>query len=119
MAAGAQRILQRALLGEALDGATGTAVFVWNEDRNYVAVNDEACRLVGLPRQEIIGMPVGELSPDRADRDIARTLDEPFVRGGSSFTRRSGETIELDWITMHTTVAGLDYMISLVWPASA
>jgi PAS domain S-box-containing protein len=117
MAAEAQRILQRALLGEALDGAAGTAVFVWNEDRNYVAVNEEACRLVGLGRDALIGMPVGDLSPDRASADIARTRDEPFVRGSSSFTRRDGETVELDWLTMHTTVAGLDYMVSLVWRA--
>jgi PAS domain-containing protein len=112
----AQRFLQRALLGEALDCAAGTAVFVWNDDRNYVAVNEEACRLVGLGRDALIGMPVGGLSPDGAAGDIARTRDDPFVRGSSSFTRRTGETVELDWLTMHTTVAGLDYMISLVWP---
>jgi PAS domain S-box-containing protein len=116
MADEARRILQRALLGEAVDGATGTAVFVWNEDRNYVAVNEEACRLVGLGRDELIGMPVGDLSPDHAEGDIARTRDAPFLRGSSTFTRRSGEKVELDWVTMHTTVAGLDYMISLVWP---
>jgi PAS domain S-box-containing protein len=115
MAEDAKRILQRTLLGEALDGAAGTAVFVWNEDRNYVAVNEEACRLVGLGRDELIGMPVGGLSPDRAAGDIARTRNDPFVRGSSAFTRRTGETIELDWVTMHTTVAGLDYMVSLVW----
>jgi PAS domain-containing protein len=44
----AQHILQRALLGEAMDCAEGTAVFVWNEERKYVAVNEQACRLVGL-----------------------------------------------------------------------
>jgi PAS domain-containing protein len=113
----AHRILQRALLGEALDGATGTAVFVWNEDRNYVAVNEEACRLVGLDRQALIGMPVGGLSPDQADTDIGRARNAPFLRGSGSFTRRTGEEVKIDWVTMHTTVAGLDYMISLVWAA--
>jgi PAS domain S-box-containing protein len=116
MADDAQHILQRALLGEAIDGAVGTAVFVWNEDRNYVAVNEEACKLVGLGRDELIGMPVGDLSPDHAAGDIARTREVPFLRGSSTFTRRDGEKVELDWLTMHTTVAGLDYMISLVWP---
>src|SRR5262249_8636585 len=116
MADEAQRILQRALLGEAIDGATGTAVFVWNEDRNYVAVSEGACGLVGLDRETLLGMPVGDMSPDPAAGDIARTRDDPFVRGTGSFTRRSGEKVELDWLTMHTTVAGLDYMISLVWP---
>ena len=113
----AQRIIQRALLGEAIDGATGTAVFVWTEDRNYVAVNDEACRLVGLDRNALVDMPVGGLSPDQAEGDISRTKNAPFLRGSGRFTRRSGEEVEIDWVTMHTTVAGLDYMISLVWPA--
>jgi PAS domain S-box-containing protein len=117
MAAEAQRIIQRALLGEAIDGAAGTAVFVWNEDRNYVAVNDEACRLVGLERDALVGMPVGQLSPGRADGDISRTKNAPFVRGSGRFARRSGEEVEIEWVTMHTTVAGLDYMISLVWPS--
>jgi PAS domain-containing protein len=67
----AQHILQRALLGEAMDCADGTAVFVWNEERKYVAVNEQACRLVGLSREELVGMPVGELSPDNASADIA------------------------------------------------
>jgi PAS domain S-box-containing protein len=116
MADDARRILQRALLGEAVDCAVGTAVFVWNEERHYVAVNEEACRLVGLGREELIGMPVGGLSPDRAAGDIGRVRSAPFLRGSSTFTRRDGETVEIDWVTMHTRVAGLEYMISLVWP---
>jgi PAS domain S-box-containing protein len=113
----AQHILQRALLGEALDCADGTAVFVWNEDRNYVAVNEEACRLVGLPREELIGMAVGGLSPDNATGDIDRVRRAPIVRGSSNFTRRDGATVEIEWVTMKTRVAGLPYMVSLVWPA--
>ncbi|HEX7526507.1 MAG TPA: PAS domain-containing protein, partial [Gaiellaceae bacterium] len=64
-----QRILQRALLGEAVDCVEGAAVFVWNDERNYVAVNEAACRLVGVARDELVGMPVGELSPDGAAGD--------------------------------------------------
>ena len=94
------------------------AVFVWNEERHYVAVNDEACRLVGLSRGELIGTPVGSLSPERAAREIEETQRTPFVRGSSSFTRRDGTSVEIDWITGHTRVAGLPYMVSVVWPRS-
>jgi hypothetical protein len=72
MSEGPQRILQRALLGEAIDCAEGTAVFVWNDERHYVA---------------------------------------------SSFTRRDGERIDIEWVTLRTRVAGLEYRVSLVWPA--
>jgi PAS domain S-box-containing protein len=114
----AQHILQRALLGEAMDCADGTAVFVWNEERKYVAVNEQACRLVGLSREELVGMPVGELSPDNASADIARTRDAQIVRSSSSFTRRDGTKIPIDWVTMRTRVARLPYLVSLVWPTS-
>ena len=32
------------------------AVFVWDDDRNYVAVNQAACRLLGRTRDEILQM---------------------------------------------------------------
>jgi PAS domain S-box-containing protein len=113
----AQQILQRALIGEALDCAEGTAVFVWNEERHYVAVNEEACRLVGLSRAELVGMPVGDLSPDKAAAELERVRRAPLVQGTSSFTRRGGEKVAVEWVTMQTRVAGLEYMVSLVWPA--
>jgi PAS domain-containing protein len=112
-----QRILQRALLGEAIDCVDGTAVFVWNDERRYVAVNEAACGLVGISRDELIGMPVGNLSPDGAAGDLERVRRAPILRGSSSFTRPDGERIEIDWITLHTLVAGLEYRISFVWPS--
>jgi PAS domain S-box-containing protein len=113
MDAEAQDLLHRALLGEAIDLLEGVAVFVWNEERHYVAVNEHACRLVGLTRAELIGMPVGELSPDRARDDLERTRQSPVTSGSSSFTRRDGEVVELEWTTVRTRVAGLAYMVSI------
>jgi PAS domain S-box-containing protein len=113
MAGDALQILQRSLLGEAIDLLDGVAVFVWNEERHYVAVNEEACRLVGLDRQALIGMPVGELSPDRASGDIARVRGGGVVDGTSSFTRPDGEVVELAWTTVPTRIAGLSYMVSI------
>jgi PAS domain S-box-containing protein len=110
-----QKLLHSTILGEAIDYAEGAAVFVWNEERRYVAVNGEACRLTGLSRAELIGMPVGELSPDRAAGDIERTRAAPLVHGTSSFTRRDGTRVDLEWVTAHSRVAGLPYMISLCW----
>ncbi len=113
MASDTQQVLQQALLGEAVDFLEGVAVFVWNEERHYVAVNQEACRLVGLSRAELIGMPVGDMSPDRASADMARVTAGGITVGASSFTRRDGEVVELEWTTAHTRIAGLPYMISL------
>jgi PAS domain S-box-containing protein len=108
------QILQRSLLGEAVDLLDGVAVFVWNEERHYVAVNEEACRLVGLDRQALIGMPVGDLSPDRATSEIELVRGGVVTDGTSSFTRPDGEVVEISWTTVHARVAGLPYMVSLV-----
>jgi PAS domain S-box-containing protein len=108
-----QQVLQQALLGEAFDFLEGIAVFVWNEERHYVAVNQEALRLVGMSREELIGMPVGELSPDRATGDMARVTSGEVTAGSSTFTRRDGEVVALEWTTAHTRIANLPYMISI------
>jgi len=105
--------MQQALLGEAVDLIDGVAVFVWNEERHYVAVNEEACRLIGLSREEIVGMRVGDLSPERASPDLQRVLAGGVIDGASSFTRPDGEVVEVTWTTVQTRVAGLPYMLSI------
>jgi len=113
MSENTQQLLQRSLLGEAVDLLEATAVFVWNEERRYVAVNEYACRLVGLSREELIGMRVGALSPDGAEPQLAQTRTSPVATGTMSFTRRDGEIVDLEWTTLHTRVAGLPYMVSV------
>jgi PAS domain S-box-containing protein len=109
------QILQRTLLGEALDLVEGAAVFVWNDDRRYVAVNEHACTLVGLSRDELIGLPVGELSGSVVDENAELLRRLPFRRGASTFTRRDGQIVEIEWLTAHTRVAGLPYFVSVCW----
>jgi PAS domain S-box-containing protein len=117
VAADAETLLHRALLGEASECAAA-AIFVWNEDRHYVAVNDAACELVGLTRAELIGMPVGGMTEAGAARELEQVRSESPARGSSSFTRRDGERVDLEWLTMRTRVAGLPNMLSICWRAS-
>ena len=112
----ATREVQIALLGEAADCATGAAVFVWDEDRNYVAVNDYACTLVGLTREELLTMSVGAMTPDGASTILDEAQRVPSLRGRSTIVRRDETTIEVEYLTLHTKVAGLPYMVSVVWP---
>lgn len=110
--------LQLALLGEAVANLEHGAVFVWDEDRNYVAVNDAACELVGLPRDEILRMVVGELTPDRAAPHFEEVQRARRTVGRSQVHRRDGAVVDVEWVTFHTRVAELPYMVSVCWPAA-
>src|SRR3954452_17607164 len=107
-----QRFLQRLLLGEAIDCADGAAVFVWNEERNYVAVNEAACALVGLGREELIGTTVGHHTTGGAEQQFDE-VRSGVTAGTLSFTRPDCELVELDWMTLPTRVASLPYWVSI------
>jgi PAS domain-containing protein len=97
------QLAQIALLGEAADNLTGVAIFVWDEDRNYVAVNDAACELIGRARSEIRASPHFE------------NVQHGSMHTGSLEIQRTDGAVAVDWMTCHTKVAGLPYMLSLVW----
>jgi PAS domain S-box-containing protein len=111
----AEHFAQLALLGEAAEHLQDGAVFVWDEDRNYVAVNDAACRLVGLSREELLGMPVGALSPDRGSPHFEEVQRRAPLAGRSTIHRRDGAEVAIEWVTFRTRVAGLPYMVSVCW----
>lgn len=110
----AARLSQIALLGEAATGLEAAAIFVWDEDRNYVAANDEACALVGKTHAELLRMKVGDMSPDRAEPHFSAVQRGPVHTGSSRIDHADGP-IEIDWMTCRTTLAGLPYMMSVCW----
>jgi PAS domain-containing protein len=112
--ASALQLAQVALLGEAVGGLGDLAVFVWDEDRNYVAVNDAACRLVGRERPEILRMRVGDLTAQRGSPHFENVQHGAMHTGSLRIDRDDGP-VDVEWITCRTRVAGLPYMISLVW----
>jgi PAS domain-containing protein len=105
-------VAQLALLGEATECLEEIAVFVWDDDRNYVAVNQAACTLVGKTREEILRMKVGDLSPNRA-----QPLFDEVQTAGIHRGTMDGPLGKLHYVTTQTRVAGLPYMISIVWRA--
>jgi PAS domain S-box-containing protein len=110
--------IQLALLGEAMQFLEDGAVFVWDDTRTYVAVNEAACRLVALPRAELLGMTVGEMSPEITDSAFERVQRDRRSVGRSTIVRTDGTRVEIEWITFHTRVAELPYIVSVCWPAA-
>ena len=103
-------VTQLALLGEATDCLQDVAVFVWDDDRNYVAVNQHACRLLDRTRDEILAMRVGDMHPDRAT-ELFESVQQRGIHSGTMGTPRG----ELQYVTCKTKIAGLPYMVSVCW----
>lgn len=114
-----QRLVHRSLIGEAVEEMDGVAVFVWDEDRHYVAVNDAACKMTGLGRSELIGMPVGDRTADGASGIMEQAARVPVLQGVMQFTRADGTDLEVHYLTMHTRIANLPFMVSMIWPVAA
>jgi PAS domain-containing protein len=111
-------LAQLALLGEATDNLRDVAVFVWDDDRHYVAVNDAACKLTGRKRDELLAMRVGDMSADRGAPHF-ENVQHGVVSTGSSTIAREDGPVAVDWVTCHTRVAGLPYMVSICWRKDA
>ena len=111
-----QRLVHRSLLGEAIETMAGVAVFVWDEHRHYVAVNDAACTMTGLSRSELIGMPVGDRTSGQGASIMAEAASTPVLQGTLAFTRGDGSELEVNYVTMHTRIANLPFMVSICWP---
>jgi PAS domain-containing protein len=108
----AHTLLQQTLLGDAAEHAQ-IGVLVWNEERRYVAINDAACRLLGVSREEMLDGHVGDQNRTDAGRAaIATVLDELPAFGVTPLP--SG--LEVEWVTVATDVAGLPHILGLMWP---
>jgi PAS domain-containing protein len=103
-------VAQLALLGEAAESMQDVAVFVWDDDRNYVAANQAACRLVGKTRGEILQMRVGDMTENRA-----APLFEEVQHGGIHTGTHRFAGGDVEFLTCRTKVAGLPYMVSVCW----
>jgi PAS domain S-box-containing protein len=109
----AEVLIQTALLGEALD--TGPAlVFVADEDMNYIAVNESACRILGYSREELLKLRVTEVA---RDSEAPAQYDQMLARGARDgtaiLTRKDGTTVAFAYRATQTTVAGLPLFVSV------
>lgn len=104
-------VTQLALLGEATECLDGVAVFVWDDDRRYVAVNGAACDLVGLERDDLLHMRVG----DRTENHASPLFDELVRHPGPHAGTHRFEGGEIRFLTTPTKIAGLPYWVSVCW----
>jgi PAS domain S-box-containing protein len=111
----AHALIHGALVGEALqDGPV--AVFVFDENGRYLAVNRYACELLGYDRDELLQRRIGELST----RDHAVDFYLEAIRTGrpatTSVRHKDGSVVRLRFRATATRVAGMPVFVGVAEP---
>jgi PAS domain S-box-containing protein len=112
------RILDHTLIGEAMLGA-GVAVFVTDDDGNYIAVNDAAQELLGYTREEFRKLSVGAvtgLSEEERAALVVRVNRERALEGTTRLRCKDGSVGTIRHFTFHGSVGGLPVLVSVTAP---
>jgi PAS domain S-box-containing protein len=110
------RLVQSGLLGEAIEGAP-VLVFVADENRRYVAVNDYACRLLGYTREELLELTVDQVARyGEAPGEFSEMVAQGVREGVSVLTSKDGMTFPFRYRASVVTVARMELYVSVGWP---
>jgi PAS domain S-box-containing protein len=114
----AQRLIQIALLGEAIDFLP-LAVFVFDEEGRYVAVNGHASELLGYSRDELLQLRIGDLadSPATALQAYADVAEQRTLEATTHARRKDGSVLRLRFRGGATLVAGMPFYVGVAWEA--
>ena|SRR5436309_15140342 len=99
-------LIQTSLLGEAIEHAP-VAVFVADEQGQFVAVNQAACVLLGYDRGELLQLSVTDVAPEGALAERGYSSERRMGVRTSTLTRKDSTTVRFTYATGATTVAGM------------
>ena len=108
-------LVHATLLGEALEHGP-VAVFVFDEELRYVAVNEYACSLLGYERAELLELRAGALSEPGSMEEYAAVVQRHQAEGRTRVRRKDGAVIPLRFRACETRVAGLTFYVGVAWP---
>jgi PAS domain S-box-containing protein len=106
----ADRYIQATLLGEAIDFGPA-AVFVADENRKYVAVNQAACELLGYSREELLSLRVDDVAESKGQWEKMQV--DGTVSGLAEVRRKDGRTVPFRYTAGRTRVAGMPVYVSV------
>jgi PAS domain S-box-containing protein len=115
-AAEAKRLVQVALLGEAID-LFPLAVFVFDEEGRYVAVNAHASELLGYSREELLQLRIGDLaeSPAAAFAAYEGVAKQRMLEATTRARRKDGTIIQLHFRGGATVIGGMPFYVGVAW----
>jgi PAS domain S-box-containing protein len=110
------RVVQGTLLGEAVLNAT-VAALVADDAGQYIAANDEVCRLTGYDRAQLTASRMGSLAADARSAQIyANIARGQKLQGRKQVRRNDGKVLSCRYWAIETTVALIPYFVILLWP---
>jgi PAS domain S-box-containing protein len=112
----AHHLIQSGLVGEALEHGP-VAVFVFDDDLRYVAVNEYACDLLGYSRDELITLRAGALSVSPTAREeYGDVVSGKRPDGTTRVVCKDGSELDLRYRASETKVAGMTFYVGVAWP---
>ena len=115
-AAVAHDLVQKSLIGEALDSGP-LAVFVVDDDGKFLAVNAYACEQLGYDREELLALRVSDLAVnDGAAEGFETLLRSGRHTGDTVLRRKDGSEVSMQFRASETTVGGMLLYIGVCWP---
>lgn len=111
-------LVQASLLGEAVDGAE-LAILVSDEEGRCIAVNKQACAMLGYTRDELLALELPDFAPDTDPRECYREVHASGQSEGVTDTVRSdGSALSVRYWSTPTRVAQMRLVLSLGSPES-
>jgi PAS domain S-box-containing protein len=118
-AAVSHELIQRRLVGEALDGGP-VAVFVADDEGKYLAVNAFACELLGYEREELLALRVPEVAVEEsAAAEWDAMLRSGERTGRTVLRRKDGRELPMHFRATQTTVGAMPLYVGVCWPIGA
>ena len=106
--------MQASLLGEAFEAAD-LAVLVSDEEGRWLAVNEQACALLGYTREQMLALSIADLVPGADPRVcFAETYAAGWWRGALQAVRADGSAVALRYSSTPTRVAHMQLVLSIV-----
>jgi PAS domain S-box-containing protein len=110
------RVIHGTLLGEGMLNAKVAALLA-DDEGQYVAVNDEACRLTGFARGELTSVRMGGLGADTHSQAIYTKIARgKELHGEKHIRRQDGRVVSCRYWAVPTRVARVVYFVLLLWP---
>lgn len=109
-------LVQVSLLGEAVDGAD-LAMVVSDEEGRCIAVNRQACALLGYTRDELLQLELSDVVPASDTRECHRRAHaNGRTEGIAEAVRSDGSALAVRYWATPTRVAHMRLMLSLGRP---